>query len=507
MQIPALKDKVEYFLNDPGLQLRHPNKQNIALDEIFVFPDLNLNNQKVINSTVLLKINEGKNKLSISGIEDSGKTTLIKVLIKHYLNSGYHPVYIDAQNLTITDPNELLEIIERSYEDMYEPDSLERIKIGTTEKKAIFIDNFDKTNTNIKALRHILETLCKKFDNLIFSEQTPSNMAENIQLQFLYQELPQEIKHYKIIEFSKKLQLELIQKWHKLTDTNETDIESISSKIEKTKKIFDTVIGNTLAPSLPVLLLTILQSSSEDETELVSGSSYGHYYEHLILKPIVNSIGNQNLNSYLEFLSELSYYMFKEHKQSVSHEELNYIYEVKLKDKGNRQSLEPIKKSLINAGTLIEETLFCFKYKYIYHYFVARYLSANIELESTIQQIKHIFSELHNEDYANIVLFLTHLTDDTLIINELLTITESTFSDEELLLTQEDSLEINKLIEELSRLGTKDRLLKEIGTEYTASNIDKTQNHLRFDTESSKAAKNILRIVKEVLRNRKNKYI
>ena len=66
------------------------------------------------------------------------------------------------------------------------------------------------------------------------------------------------------------------------------------------------------------------------------------------------------------------------------------------------------------------------------------------------EQIKHIFSELHNEDYANIVLFLTHLTDDPLIINELLLRTKSVFSDEALLSTQEDSLGIDELAEELS---------------------------------------------------------
>ncbi|MGB3363337.1 MAG: AAA family ATPase [Thermodesulfobacteriota bacterium] len=517
-----LKDKSEYFLNDLGLQLRHPNKHIIALENIFVFPDLKLGNQSVINSKELLKIDEDKNKLSISGIEDSGKTTLIKVLIKQYLNSGYYPVYIDAQNITITDPNQLLELIEKSYEDMYEPNSLERIRIGTNEKKALFIDNFDKVSNNIKVISHILETLCKKFDNLILSEQAYSNMTEDIQLKILYPELAEEIKHYQIIEFSKELQLELIQKWHKLTEAKEPDIESISSKTEKTKKIFDTVIGNNLAPSLPVFLLIILQSSSEEETELVSGSSYGHYYEHLILKSIVNSIGNQNLNHHLEFLSELSYYMFKENRQSVAHEELNYIYEVELKDKGNIESLESITESLIKSGTLIEETLCCFKHKYIYHYFVARYLSANIELESVNEQIKHIISELHNEDYANIVLFLTHLTDDDLIINELLIRTESIFSDEELLLTQEDSLEINELIEELSRLGTKDRKLKEVPTEYGASNIEAIRSHLilernqyrdgakdfnlQFNRKSFKAAKNILRITKEFLGHKKNKY-
>jgi len=507
MQILVLKDKIEYFLNNPGLQLSHPNKQDIVLDDIFVFPDLKQNNQAAINSKELLKINQGKNKISISGIEDSGKTTLIKVLIKHYLHCGYYPVYIDTQYLAITDPSELLEIIETSYADMYDPESVEKIHSETQKKKAIFIDNFDKISSDVDVLSDTLQTLCNVFDNIIFSEETPFKIIIDSRLKVLYPELSREISHYEIMEFNNELQLELIYKWNKLANTNESDIESVSLKTEKAKKIFDTVIGNNLAPSLPVFLLTILQSNIEDETKLVSGSSYGHYYEHLIIKSIVNSIEDQDIEPYLEFLSELSYYMFKEHKQSASHEELNYVYEEQLHHRANIESLELIKEALIRADTLIEEPLCRFKYKYIYHYFVARYLSANIELESIKEQIKHIFSELHNEDYANIVLFLTHLTDNPLIINELLLRTKSIFSDEALLSTQEDSLEIDELIEELSRLGTKDRKLKEAGTEYAVSNIDITRSRLRSEREGLKAANNILKIAMEVLRNRRSKYI
>jgi len=64
------------------------------------------------------------------------------------------------------------------------------------------------------------------------------------------------------------------------------------------------------------------------------------------------------------------------------------------------------------------------------------------------------------------VLFLTHHTKDQQIINEILLTTESLFSEIDPFSLEEGSLEIDELIEELSTLGTKDKKLKELITEF-----------------------------------------
>ncbi len=61
-----------------------------------------------------------------------------------------------------------------------------------------------------------------------------------------------------------------------------------------------------------------------------------------------------------------------------------------------------------------------FKYKYIYCYFVANYLHQNIAKNEIRQHITQIAKSLHNEQAANIVMFLCHLSKDAIIINSIL---------------------------------------------------------------------------------------
>ena len=117
------------------------------------------------------------------------------------------------------------------------------------------------------------------------------------------------------------------------------------------------------------------------------------------------------------------------------------------------------------------------------------------------------------------MLFLTHHTKDQQIINEILLTTESIFSDIDPFSIEEDSLEIDELIEELSSLGTKDRKLKELITEYSSRSIEKVIPQIvqgddqfayeselitsHFAREEYSAANMALKIVGQILRSTK----
>lgn len=155
MQDIQLKQNFEAFLNDPGIQINHPLKENILLDDIFIFPDLRLDTQKVISSKELLDINKSGNKILISGSEDSGETTLIKVLIKHYLKAGYYPLYIDTHSIQLMETEDILELIDQKFEELYHQESAEIIKAEPDDKKVIFIDNFDKISKDYNIYSNI----------------------------------------------------------------------------------------------------------------------------------------------------------------------------------------------------------------------------------------------------------------------------------------------------------------------------------------------------------------
>ena len=512
MQKFQLKQIFEIFLDDPGIQLTHRQKEKIVLEDIFIFPELSHDIEGVINSKELLKINERENRIIISGTEDSGKTTLVKVLIKHYLDCGYYPVYIDTPNINLEDPGEMLDIIENKYEELYQNESYEIIKAEPSGKKAIFIDNFDKIGNDPGFQLSLLENLYSKFANVILTVGAQYNI---IRSDIFSPELSRDVKRHEIMEFSNELRLDLIHRWNKIGSSKETEIETTSLRAEKTKKIFDTVIGHNLVPSYPVFLLTILQITHEDEADILSGSSYGQYYEYMILKSLGKSVEKEELDYYLDYLSKLSYHMFRKNDPTITARELSSFYKGQLSNTPDLITHTGIIEALIRADTIIaEQSLYRFKYKYIYYYFVARYLSSNMNLESVKDDIKLLCRELHNDDYANIVLFLTHHTKDPRIIDEILTSTKSIFSDMDPFSMEEDSLEIDELIEELSRLGTKDRKLKELIAQYPSRDTERVIHHItneddqfeeerksivvQIDIEEFSAASNALKIVGQI---------
>jgi len=264
----------------------------------------------------------------------------------------------------------------------------------------------------------------------------------------------------------------------------------------------------------------ILQITHNEEADTVSGSSYGQYYEYMIIKSLSKSVEGEKLDIYLDYLSKLSYHIFRKHIQAISPEEFSTFYKEQIINLPHLLTHTDIIETLIKADTMtVEESFYRFKYKYIYYYFVARYLSKNMDSESVKEDIKSLCRDLHNDDYANIVLFLTHHTKDQQIINEILLTTESIFSDIDPFSIEEDSLEIDELIEELSRLGTKDRKLKELITEYSSRSIEKVISQIvqgdnqfadeselitfHFAREEYSAANMALKIVGQILRSTK----
>lgn len=512
MQDIQLKQNFEAFLNDPGIQINHPLKENILLDDIFIFPDLRLGTQKVISSKELLDINKSGNKILISGSEDSGKTTLIKVLIKHYLKAGYYPLYIDTHSIQLMETEEILELIDQKFEELYHQESAEIIKAEPDDKKVIFIDNFDKISKDYNIYSNILKKVYHTFKNVILTEETPFNIINNVHLSISSEELARHIRHYEIMEFGHKLRSSLIQKWNKIGNSVQ--------KGEETKNFIDAVIGHNLVPSYPIFLLMILQITHNEEADTVSGSSYGQYYEYMIIKSLSKSVEREKLDIYLDYLSNLSYHLFRKHNQAISPEEFSTFYKEQIINLPHLLTHTDIIEALIKADTItVEESFYRFKFKYIYYYFVARYLSKNMDSESVKEDIKSLCRDLHNDDYANIVLFLTHHTKDQQIINEILLTTESIFSEIDPFSLEEDSLEIDELIEELSTLGTKDKKLKELITEYSSRSIEKAIPQIvqgddqfadeselitfHFAREEYSAANMALKIVGQILRSAK----
>ncbi len=277
------------FLNDPGIGVRHPRKDPLVLEDLFVFPDLMLSSANVrspgssgggtINSRDLIHLENLSPVIFISGPGDSGKTTLLKSLMKHYAALGLYPLYIDGNRIGTFCADELEDIIRSTYEEQYTEESLDRVLTSEKDKKICLLDNFD----GLRLERGPITALIDKFGFLLPTSSTPF-LGEISSSEFGADYIP---LNFELMEFSLDLRRELSQKWHNLgldpgSGGNNMRAET---KVESALNIIDEVLGRDLVPSYPLILLTILNIGESGKEEAPSESSYGHYFEHLITKP------------------------------------------------------------------------------------------------------------------------------------------------------------------------------------------------------------------------------
>lgn len=462
------------FLNDPGIGVRYPGTSTLVLEDLFVFPDLMLSTAgipspgtsggRIISSRDLIQFENLSPLIFISGPGDSGKTTLLKSLMKRYNALGLYPLYIDGNHLGNFGADEPGDIIRSTYEEQYTEESLSRIYDSEKGKKICLLDNFD----GLKLDRELIILLIDEFGLFVATASAPL-LGEVISSELVNDRAQ---INFELMEFSLDLRRELCEKWHNLgldpgsgRDNKETAI-----RVESALGIMDEVIGRDLVPSYPLILLTILNIGESGKEETTSESSYGRYFEHLITKPIKESMGSEELNAFMHYLSKLANLMFTENKSSVSVLELTELHDDQLRDNKLPGRAEDTINKLLATRTLdVTESGFCYMYNYIYHYFAALYLARNLGLESVKDDVRLLCHNLGDREYANIMLFLTYLSDDPYILDEItavLAASETTTSPESV---DEETREIDKLIESILSTSEKDKKLRELRAEYASS--------------------------------------
>ncbi len=170
------------------------------------------------------------------------------------------------------------------------------------------------------------------------------------------------------------------------------------------------------------------------------------------------------------YLSKLANLMFIEKRSSVTVLELSELHSGQSHDPKLPGRAEDTINTLLSTCILgVTESGFCFKYSYIYHYFAALHLARNLGIESIRDDVRRLCRNLGDEEYANILLFLTHISDDPLILEEItgvLNASETSTSPDSV---DEEIREIDKLIDSILSTSEKDKKLRELRAEYEST--------------------------------------
>lgn len=404
-------------LNDPGASFTHPNKSELTLKDIFVFPNLRqLGLEKTkskdvivgaVESEILCQINENGNKNLIIGAEKAGKTSLCMILYKHYYFEGYVPIYLEGHRIKSKSLEHFNKLVNRAYTEQYSPETLEGFSQLKNSKKLLIIDDFDKSKPSIKYKAFLVRDINEFYSNIIITANDLFQVEELTYEEKQKESVFEKYQQYKILEFGHLLRSRLICKWNTLGQEEYLEDVELTQKNDNATRIIDTIIGKNFVPSHPIFLLTILQTIEVGKPHNLKESSYGYYYEFLITQALSRTVKSDEIDAYYSYISELANYLFENNLREISKDNLlNKFHKWFCNEYKINLNFDKFIENLVNAFILDENVyVIRFRYKYVYYFFLAKYISDNIDRDDIKRRISDMCKRLYMEEFANVILF------------------------------------------------------------------------------------------------------
>lgn len=264
-------------------------------------------------------------------------------------------------------------------------------------------------------------------------------------------EMLQGFKILRIKQLGHVLRDDLIEKWLTV-EQKETisDGDLLSQKNEISQKI-KVVVGVNFIPMYPLYLLTILQLSENGGKNKLQDGSYAELYRYLINQALGSANAKaEDLDFYHTYLSYIAHYFFIQKVKELPEEEITETYDRYSKMMDIEKSFEKVHGLLTRSKILKNEYgIYSFNHKYAYYFFVAKYLSDNLENPHIKQELAEITEQLYRNEFANVLIFLIHHSKNKDIIDKIRQEAENLFH--EIMpstLSKKEMERINNLINE-----------------------------------------------------------
>lgn len=458
----SLKTEFQKEINDTGMPIKHPKLSGeITLADIYVYPEIQRISHRDSSEVGIAKIKSSKeffekneyNKIFLVGDEGHGKTAFCRMFFNTQLKRDRFPIFIRGDEIRRPRKEDLKKIVGNKFKEQYDSDTIERFEQLDKSLICIIIDDIDSLPNNEKFQTDFFQNLIDLYPNILITGGEIFKIQKLILTQSPLQESLNQFEYIELKHFGHTLRAELIEKWHRIGDPYAQEDEDLIRNIDRHQKIVQTIIGNNFVPSLPIFILTILQSTESNEKNL-SESAYGYYYEHLINQAFIDiNLLNEDIDSFKNYLSHLAYSFFMNTEREITYRELEEFHNSHKAEYDLTIELKDYKDKLIKSKILSDfNGHYRFKYKYIYYYFVAKFLATNIDEEFIQERVSEMCRKLYVEEYANIIMFLTHLSKSKIILKTVHESALEILEDFEPSKLEKDIINVNSLIDKLPSL-------------------------------------------------------
>ncbi|WP_133510145.1 TIR domain-containing protein [Candidatus Thiosymbion oneisti] len=408
----CLTSEFHRWLQDTEVQIVHPRLGEVRLSDIYVPPDLRIEDYKLDGISKSINTSEAilnSDRLIIFGDEQSGKTSLIKFLFSEYQQRGFSPVVFRGEEVSRWDASITFDKA-RCWQ--YGEETLS----GDDKRfDVLIVDDFQNVKLNRKYTNKFLTWIEERFPRIV--------LVAGDTYRFVMLELRdfKEYSRYEISTFGHVKRDELIGNWVALGNKEGIPETDLHARVDYLKEHIDAFVRKNIVPSKPLYILSILQSFEAVNPQRLEMTSYGHCYRYLIYQALERvNIPQAQIDSHINYLTELAIYLFNQNLRALDADHYNDFLQ-SYQNNFLSVDFDWILKNLLRSNILImNENLLAFKYRFIYYFFAAKYLAENLSegLEAK-QQIQRLIQYLHKEDCSNIIVFLTHHTKETWVLDEI----------------------------------------------------------------------------------------
>lgn len=371
----------ECILRDPGGVFTHPDKEEVKLDDVFVFPELIFLDRKdkddtrySVSSEELLFADPSGHRLLLVGEDKAGKTALLYRAFLEYHALGYWPLYVPGSRISLRSGEDISKILSKVAGEQYRDTRC----FGSAQKlkKIALVDDIDRLKSGPRSLGRLVQGLENHFGSIVLTASQGFEIRELVS-----EDAAITLSGFQTLEFMRfghALRHRMITRWCQLASWS--NLADLDREIHAAEHLINSVLGKNLAPSLPIYLLVLLQSYSQQQQGELQNNSFARYYEYLIIRSLVKAgVRPDSYDEMFNYLSQLAWYFRETEIDEATHAELrgfNRVFSERFTtvDLGSRLELLVATRLLIKRGDSYE-----FAYPYIYYFFLGRWLARNLD--------------------------------------------------------------------------------------------------------------------------------
>jgi predicted phosphodiesterase len=523
-----LSDTMTKFLRDPGAPFTHHAKE-VELEDIFVTPNLRrftttrgpegLHREVVESDYVINRIFEEK-CIYFSGDAQCGKTALAKTLFQQALQRNFTPVLLKGARLNSPEPNRILRAMEKELSNQYGNLTVGTFEQLPRERKVIIVDEFEEIPLNRGGKTVLCQWLRERYDYVLLLGGDLTQLEELIMDKESAKMLSGYVC-YQIIEFGYLLRERLIEKWFSIGGRYTLDPDELAHQVKQAGYLVDTILGKNLVPSYPIFVLSILQQIETQHPLNTKTGAFGYFFEALITGSLHRTSRScDDIDMKYTYLAELAWVLFTRKQRELDIEELRRFNEEHWRKYRLLGSPDSVDSELADSRILsFEAGTVGFAYTFIFYYFVARHMRDNLSDKDIQGAIDDIVQNIHREDCANVIIFLTYLSKDKAIISRVLSAAREIFKETEPCDMEKHVEFLNRLQERVPKIVLPEgdanlhrkEVLREIDrVEMEAKEKEKEKGERQSETDHDERSKDLLgmnralksvQIMGQILRN------